>query len=565
MLAALLVGGVGCKLPTPSPRDQAKGELSIPPGVAGTVTEFAVLTGGEPTPIHGWGVVVGLGDNGSSEVPETLKKYLVQQMVKYKVGSASAGTLAWTPARMLADKDTAVVIVSGLIPPGAPEGTRFDLRVESLPQSQTVSLDGGLLLTTEMHMASITGPGQVGMSKCLALGRGSIFINPFGEDKQTDQARLRNGTIPNGGTVSVSREIHLELRRPDYRIANMIQDRINSKFGSQEKIASARHPSLVDLKIPSDRRQDYVHFLQVVLHVSLVGAPEQEEAQARRLARAILLPTARGDDIGLTWEAMGRQVLPVVRELYTSDNAAAAYYALRTGLRLGDGLAAEPMMRLAQRDGSPFQIEAVEELGQAKPFLQSTPVLRDLLSSPNELVRVAAYEALTARGSAGLVDRIDVSGQFVVDVVECRRDYVVYVTRTGKPKIVLFGRKIPIRCPVFYCPPDELVTVTGGEKDSAIRVDRKMPRGNLRSEFFEVEPTVIDLVQRIGRLAERGIDGKIEGLGLNYSQVVGVLYGMCKNGSIPAKFVLQRTPELQRMYTSSSGGRPDMPEEGASR
>ena len=44
--------------------------------------------------------------------------------------------------------DTAVVVVEGLIPPGATEGTRFDLRVFAHPMTSTTSLEGGRLYTT---------------------------------------------------------------------------------------------------------------------------------------------------------------------------------------------------------------------------------------------------------------------------------------------------------------------------------------------------------------------------------------------------------------------------------
>jgi hypothetical protein len=357
--------------------------------------------------------------------------------------------------------------------------------------------------------------------------------------------------------------VRLELRQPDYRLAGQVRDRINQCFGGPDKVALARDPSLVDVRIPASYRRDYVHFLRLVLHVPLMGGPGDEETQARELARVILLPTALGDDISLVWEAMGRRVLPVVRELYTSDNPAAAFYSLRAGLGLDDALAVEPMTRVAIQNGAAFQIQAIEALGRARKFVECVPTLRNLLSGHSDLVRVAAYEALLEHGSAGIIRRLDVSGQFMLDVVESERDYAVYVTRTGQPKIVLFGQKIPIRRPVFYCPEDELVTINAGGEDEKIKVDRKVPRSIRRSDTFEVVPQVAELVQALGTLPNKGIDGKIEGLGLTYSQVVGVVYGLQKGGHMPARFVLQPLPEMRRIYASMSGaGRPDMPDEG---
>ena len=135
---------------TPSTRPAA---FLIQPGIAGTVSEFARLNGGDEVSVRGYGVVVGLGDNGSGEVPANLEKYLGQLMLKYQMVAPSQGATALTPSRMLRDKDTAVVIVQGKIPPAAPAGTQFDLHVEALPGSQATSLDGGTLMSCDLQLS----------------------------------------------------------------------------------------------------------------------------------------------------------------------------------------------------------------------------------------------------------------------------------------------------------------------------------------------------------------------------------------------------------------------------
>ena len=71
------------------------------------------------------------------------------------------------------------------------------------------------------------------------------------------------------------------------------------------------------------------------------------------------------------------------------------------------------------------------------------------------------------------------------------------------------------------------------------------------------------LVHKLGQPAERDADGEIKGLGLTYGQVVALLYRMCEvDKDIPARFVLQRPPAVQRIYRSTpTVGRPDMPED----
>ncbi len=539
--------------------------LIIPPGIAGTVAEFADLVGGQPLPVRGYGVVVGLGQAGSSEVPPNLRKVLVQQMLRARLHSPIAGTQGLTPARMLADKDTAVVAVMGSIPPAAPVGTHFDVFVEAIPQTQTLSLDGGVLMSTEMSLALSRGIDVRRQNFTWGIARGAIFVNPFiDRSKPVPDAALRRGSIPGGGTVVKARGVRLELRAPDYRMAEIIQRRLNQRFGAQEKVATAKTPSLINLTIPRAWRKNYRHFLRLVMHTYLLGGSGAEEEHAKQLARAILLPTARHEDISLVWEAMGRQVLPVLQSLYASDNPGAGFYAARAGLCLEDPLALEPMMLFAQKAKSPYQIPAIRELGRARRFVRPVPLLRDLLSSEDELVRTAAYEALLERGGGGgAIRRRDISGQFTLDVVETKGRFVVYASRSGSSRIVLFGRHMPVRLPVFYSAPDELVTITAEAKDRKLTVFRKIPRTGQMSDAFKVNPTVADLVRTLGSLPTRDVNGRIAGLGLTYSQVVGVLYGLCKEGHIPARFVLQTSPEVRRIYISTPGaGRPDMPEEG---
>jgi len=567
VLGVLAAAGSGCEgdLNSSSGLGGGPERIVIPPGVAGTVAEYAHLAGAGEMAVRGYGVVVGLGKTGSSEVPPALRKYITEQMLKNRVGSATAGAGALTPARMLADEDTAVVLVRGRIPPAVPPGTRFDLYVEALPGTQTVSLDGGVLMTTELHPALDNSMATLGKAKTWGRGRGALFVNPFlAQAKPARRSELRRAMIPDGGRVTRDRQIRLELRRSDYHIASLIQRRVNHRFGKGGlKVAQAKGPALIELKVPAAYRGDYRHFLELVTHVYVPGGPEAQERHARQLTEAVELPTARHEDISLAWEAMGRQVLPILQPLYASANPAAAFYSVRAGLRLGDAAAVGPMIHVATQAKGTFQVPAIQELGRARGLAQCLGTLKRLLSEDNALLRVTAYEALVAHGPTSAVQREDVSGQFVLDVVRAEGDYAVYATRTGRPKIVLFGRDIPVRRPLFYCPPDELVTINAFRADRDIRVYRKIPRSGQMSETFTVQPTAEEMIRTLGKLPTPGRDGRPEGLGLTYSQVVGVLYGLCKQGHVPAKFVLQRPPEVRRIYSLTPGmGRPDAPEEG---
>ena len=558
------VGLAGCEAGASRGLTNRPRATVVPPGRAGTIAEYAHLVGPNAMLVRGYGIVVGLGRCGSSEVPPPLRRYLTEQMLKHKLFSPTAGTGGLSPARMLSDLDTAVVVVKGRIPAAAPVGVRFDLQVEALPGTQTVSLDGGVLMTTELHLALDSSIVSVQRAKSWAVCRGPIFVNPFARrGRGVGAARLRVGRVLNGGIVTRKQPIRLELRRPDYRVASLIERRINQRFGiGGEKVANAKTSAIVDLQIPRRFYKDHGHFLELVLHVYLQGGAAGLERHARQLARAITLPTALHEDISLVWEAMGREVLPVIRPLYTSENRAAAFYSARAGLRLGDVVALEPMIYMAKQARSAYQLPAIRELGRARSFVQTLGTLQRLLNSSDQMVRYAAYEALVQRGGSTMIRRVDVAGQFDLDVVQTEGPFAVYAASAGPPRIVLFGQEIPIRRPVFYCPADELVTINALAGDKTVSIYRKVPRTGKMSETFKVSPTLEALIRVMGKLPTPGPDGRPEGLGLTYSQVVGVLYGLSKENHIPAKFVLQRPQALRRIYDSTPAmGRPDMPDE----
>jgi flagellar basal body P-ring protein FlgI len=570
-LLVLVAGFAGCQdnkgaapfTLTPASRPAA---YLIQPGIAGTVSEYARLNGGDEVPLRGYGVVVGLGKNGSGEVPANLEKYLGQLMLKYQMVAPSAGTTALTPARMLRDKDTAVVIVQGTIPPGAPVGTRFDLRVEVLPGSQATSLDGGTLMSCDLQMALTTAAADLNGAKSWGIGRGELFLNPFETDKagDDDAAKTRMGTIPGGGVVTKSRPVYLELHQPDYRISSLIAKQVNQRLSGvgESKVAVAISPSMVRIDIPKDKREDYIHFLGLIMHVNITGGDGLDERLAKQLAQAIAMPTARCDDIALTWEAMGRQILPILRPLYTSENTSVSFYSSRTGLRLQDEMAIQPMMLIAGQGNSHNQIPAIEALGYAKWTVQPASQLRGLLSDRNSLTRVAAYEALLRHGPSAAIETIKISRDFSVDIVDSQSNFTVYCTRTGKPRIVLFGRDITIARPVFYCPKDDLVTVCANANQDKVMIYRKIPQNGKMSEPMYIAPSVTELVRKLGTIPEPDENNQIPGLGMTYSQVVGVLYQLSQGKYISADFVLQRAPEIQRIYLSGSAtGRPNMPEE----
>ena len=155
----------------------------------------------------GYGIVAGLGRSGSdtSGVPPQVISYLKEYLQKKGLGWASQGTRNVTPDMVLKDPDTAVVVVAGRVPAMAPVGTRYDLVVQALPQTQTTNLNGGFLMDIDMYLAPGGVLAPTGATQKLAEAGGQVFVNPFLDmNKPSDIPRFREGRILNGGVVTKS-------------------------------------------------------------------------------------------------------------------------------------------------------------------------------------------------------------------------------------------------------------------------------------------------------------------------------------------------------------------------
>jgi len=557
ILEAILVLAAGCTRTAPkAPRAAAdQGAIEIPPHVAGTVAQYARLIGGRPMQVQNYGLVVGLGKNGSSEAPPALREDLIQYILKQRAFSQAGGSPV-SPSVMLADKDTAVVRVWGVVPPGAPIGTRFDVFVSALPQTQTRSLDGGFLMPRELQMLL---PGIGKRSRSWARAAGAIFVNPFIDPSDPDELpMLRRGRVIGGGEVIEARELMLQLIQPDYARCVRIRDAINSRFQGVEPVAIAKNHSTIQLKIPPAYRRDYERFLRLIMHLPVGVAPARWEAKAREIAEAMASPSARHEELALIWEAMGRQVLPAIEEVYDSDNQAAAFHAAMTGMRLGDAKGADIVIQHAENPQSPFRLTAVRELGRYPQYARVLPSLHRLIDDENELVRLAAYEALVEAGDRGRVRRREIGGQFKLDLVKAKRGYVIYAWQSREPRLVLFGRDMTVRRPLFFSAPDDFVIINAPDETGPLSLVRKIPRTDRFSEALQAAPQVSALIEKLASAPEPDLKGQVKGLGLTYSQVVGVLQRMCKAGDIPAEFRLQSLPEAEKIYERAETiGRPD--------
>ncbi len=566
-LLGIIVVGMGTACSPEKKKPETK-ELApalsgrVPAYINNTVEQYAVLQGTAGMPVQGWGIVIGLGRNGSSEVPQSLKEYLIKQLTIQGFGSAREGLQDVAPERLLSDKDTAVVEVSAVIPGGATVGSRFDVYVQSLPNDQTRSLEGGRLILTDLHLP-VGGPETAGRTVAtIARAEGEVFVNPFLDPGKIEhQPQFREGRVLGGGVVTEPRVLKLQLRQASHSVAQTIDLRMRMRWSSaRNPTARAKSDSTVDVFVPDEYQKDYGRFLKLARRLPIYFGNEQYLEHANEIARAMESPGAPYEDLAMVWEAMGRQAIPAARKVYASRLPKAAFCAAQAGMRLDDGPAAQMILDAAMNPASPFRLQAIEELGLHPSALAGTQ-LGELLDESNALVRMAAYRAIVRRGGHPAVTTIDVDGRFTVDIVASRGPRAIYVTQSLQPRIAVFGGyDMPIATPIFLTTPGGLITINGQEGKDTLSVFRKTPISGTLSQPFLVPTKVVPLIVTLGRAARLDPDKKqVMGLGLTYGQVVSTLYHLCQAGDIKAEFVPEQPPNQATAKGAPVKYRPDTP------
>jgi flagellar basal body P-ring protein FlgI len=151
------------------------------------VRDLAVPYGLHPVTIEGVGLVTGLRGTGSDPRPSGLRQSLLAEM-------RARGVV--DPEGVLASRDTALVLVRGVLPPGIQVGERFDVEVRVPSGDETTSLRGGWLLETELKEFAVLSESQVRSGHVLGRASGPVMTDPFAQSQARfgpERARLDLG------------------------------------------------------------------------------------------------------------------------------------------------------------------------------------------------------------------------------------------------------------------------------------------------------------------------------------------------------------------------------------
>ncbi|NBC11456.1 MAG: hypothetical protein GVY24_06935, partial [Planctomycetes bacterium] len=309
-LAAAGAGGCG-KTVNPDPPAPPAATYRGPDFLRTTIASVTRIVGYQPRFVSGYGLVVGLKGTGSPDCPPQLRQWLLNEMAQQGFGSDSMGYGQLTPAQVLASDRTAVVLVEGVTPPGAAPGTPFDIKVSALPQTQTTSLEGGRLYTTQLRI----GGKAIGRpaSRPIAVGRGDVFLNPFVSDSagmtepKSAPADPRVGRVIGGGQVVQGATILLRLNQPSYTLSRQIAERINGRFpqqpGDDDALAVAKTDEVVQIHVLERFRSNPSHMLDLISGLYLNPTDKFNRQRARKLVDLLAEPNMQrhAGQIALVW------------------------------------------------------------------------------------------------------------------------------------------------------------------------------------------------------------------------------------------------------------------------
>ena len=226
--------------------------LACPAAFGARLGDLCEVQGARGNMLKGIGLVVGLSGTGDSANSAIVGQERVLERMGFDVEQLGD----------LASDNSAIVLVTAEIPAFAKEGTRLDVKVDSLYDAE--SLEGGQLMETYLY-----GPGED--KTVYALAQGPLSVGGFNADASggtgVRQNHVTSGRIPMGAYVETEvpsritdgQRLQLLVKRPDFSTADSIRQAIDSEYGTGT--ARALGGGTVGVMIPEGERMDLVGFI----------------------------------------------------------------------------------------------------------------------------------------------------------------------------------------------------------------------------------------------------------------------------------------------------------------
>lgn len=605
VLLAAMAFVAGCESGPPKKPVQVPVVRDIPPLLRGTVGTEVAINGIEPILVSGYGLVVNLNGTGGGVLPDRIAAHMERQMSLQGISkNEDYGDYTITgksPRELLRHPAVAVVKVAAAIPPGAPDGATFDVFVQAI---NATSLEGGLLWTTDLQIGDALAFGGPQTQK-LARARGPVFINPFAEPGGSDDGVTRTiGRVLDGGLVTTPFKIELLMDNPSPQRARAIVSAINSRFpegpGDVDQTARGMDDSRIALRVPRRYRDEPGAFMSMISNLQVDR--EYLENYAKMYADGMKSEPSLAYELSWALEGVGGDpALRFARGLYDDPDPLPRLAALKAGARMGDPRSAAALMELAKTARGAERLDAISLLSRVDggPMIELT--LRELMAEKDLVIRVAAYEAMLERtqraqlnrligverrrsgvtgerrslthlealaeasipgGGLPGIERRLVAGKFFLDIVPMGES-LIYITQQRQPRIVIFGSAMKLERPLVVSMWSRRFMLAADSPTEQIRVYYQDARtGSTTNVKIDAEiPAFLETLARDSSEADPR-----PGLGMSYSEIVGVLYGLHMQGGMIGGFASERDKlRAELLDAATAGARKLRPETDADR
>ncbi len=507
------------------------------------LSEYMSVQGNTMIVLRGVGLVTGLNGTGGDPSPSALRTQLQNEMSRRGVKDAK---------RILASRDTAMVVVTAYLPAMVRKGQRFDVRVALPPNSNAKSLKGGWLLETRLfEEQNVEGHGSLKGHNYAVAGGAILTSLGVKDNREERQAELMSGAIPGGAISLTDRDLSIILRtekrgsRNSLRVAEAVSQRFYryNKYGQRISCAEAKDDARVVLKTHDQYINNFPRYQAVIRSLALNESDVARRIRMEMLARDILdvdkcqnivsgvaaCPTA------LQLEAIGDEAIPFLTDALESDSFDVRFQAAQSLAYLGNAEGVE-VLHEAVRDQPAFRVYALVALSVVDDA-DAVLALRQLMSEKALETRYGAFRALKELDPHDpSLNPIEFENRFVVYAIDSKGEPMVHVTRRRAPEIVLFGTEQALRLPAVLNA-GRNIRIMGETGQHEVEVIYYQL--NAEPKRQKVPNRMIDILRTCGNL------------GATYPDIVQMMIEAEQQHNFVGQFGIDRLPQAGRLYTKN--------------
>ncbi|MHC4689771.1 MAG: HEAT repeat domain-containing protein [Planctomycetota bacterium] len=289
------------------------------------------------------------------------------------------------------------------------------------------------------------------------------------------------------------------------------------------------------MTVPSNYQHQKLKFVALLQSTYVLQTPQIEKERIIQLVGQLVgSPDKEPPEIAL--EGIGRPSLVKLEPLLKSSDEEVQFRAARCMLNLGNDKGLEALREIAINPDSFYRIEALDAVLLSNQRDTGASLARLLLRDSDFDVKLAAYKNLLVLDDVAIITEF-VGRKFYMDQITQSNEKIIYVSRSGKPGIALFGSPLYCRENIFVESSDSEITINAGVGQPEVTVMRKVPkRPNLPPIQLKTSYKVSDIIRALG--AEPVVKNRRAqpGLNVSYEEIISLLKQMCEKGIVGAEF-----------------------------